>query len=190
MSSSSSMYLSRTVRLAAILSLSLSLGACDYVTSYLKPKQTPEEAKAEGIALGAGCRQVGQSLEDCYQLHPNGLKAGIFAGWKDMHEYMAAKNIQTVLPPVPPPPPVPEPTEEEKAAAAKEAAAKDAPVDERTARREKRERERAEREKNMKSSDSDSSKDSKNKSSDSGKDSKSKASDSTRKSRDDSASKN
>ena len=97
MSPSSSMYLSRTVRLAAILSLSLSLGACDYVTSYLKPKQTPEEAKAEGIALGAGCRQVGQSLEDCYQLHPNGLKAGIFAGWKDMHEYMAAK-IQGITP--------------------------------------------------------------------------------------------
>ena len=190
MSASSSQARRLLANLALISAVSLSLTACDYVSSFTKPKQTPEEAKAEGIALGAGCRQAGQSLEDCYQRNPDALKAGIFAGWKDMHEYMAAKNIQTVLPPVPPPPPVPEPTEEEKAAAAKEAAAKDAPVDERTARREKRERERAEREKNMKSSDSDSSKDSKSKSSDSGKDSKSKASDSPRKSRDDSASKN
>jgi len=181
MSSSSSRYLIRAVRLAAILGLSLSLGACDYAEKYRRFRQTPEEAKAEGIALGAGCRQVGQSLEDCYQRNPNGLKAGIFAGWKDMHEYMASKNIETVLPPVPPPPPVPELTDEEKAAAAKDAAAKDAPVDDRAARREKRERERAEREAGSKSA-------SKSSDSDTVKDSKSKASDSTRKSREDSSS--
>lgn len=85
-----------------MLGVSLSLSACDYVSSFTKPKQTPEEAKAEGIALGAGCRQAGQSLEDCYTRNPNALKAGIFAGWKDMHEYMAAKGIQTVTPPPPP----------------------------------------------------------------------------------------
>ncbi|MFJ3047832.1 hypothetical protein ACIPEN_18550 [Herbaspirillum chlorophenolicum] len=91
-------------RLALIAGVAFSLSACDYIGSFSKPKQTPEEAKAEGIALGAGCRQAGQSLEDCYQRNPDALKAGIFAGWKDMHEYMAAKNIQTVTPPPPPPP--------------------------------------------------------------------------------------
>jgi type IV secretory pathway VirB10-like protein len=160
----------RAIRVFAMLALSLSLGACDYISSFTKPKQTPEEAKAEGIALGAGCRQTGQSLEDCYQRNPNSLKAGIFAGWKDMHEYMAAKGIETV---VPAPPPVVE---------AKPEADPDAGKDERTLRREKRERERAEKE--GKSSGSDSkSKDSKSK------DSKSKDSDSPRKSRDDSSSK-
>ena len=88
--------------LALMSSLVLTLSACDYVSSFSKPKQTPEEAKAEGIALGAGCRQAGQSLEDCYQRNPEALKAGIFAGWKDMHEYMAAKGIQTVTAPTPP----------------------------------------------------------------------------------------
>ncbi|WP_370543403.1 hypothetical protein [Herbaspirillum sp. Sphag1AN] len=139
--------------------LMLALAGCDYVEKFKKFRQTPEEAKAEGVALGAGCRQVGQSLEDCYQLNPNALKAGIFTGWKDMHEYMAAKGIDTVKPPAP------EPTEEEKAAAAKAAEEKAqadkeaadkaaAPVDERAARREKRERERAMKEKGGKDKDS------------------------------------
>lgn len=153
------------IKLVAMLALSLSLGACDYVASFSKPKQTPEEAKAEGIALGAGCRQAGQSLEDCYQRNPDSLKAGIFAGWKDMHEYMAAKNIETVAPP--PPPAAPEKADAEKDAA---------PKDERAARRERRERERAEREKDSKGKDSDST-------------DKSGGDKSSRKSRDDSSSK-
>ncbi|MBB3211168.1 hypothetical protein FHW67_000403 [Herbaspirillum sp. Sphag1AN] len=163
MSSSSSFSTSfrsgRVARLSMVAMLMLALAGCDYVEKFKKFRQTPEEAKAEGVALGAGCRQVGQSLEDCYQLNPNALKAGIFTGWKDMHEYMAAKGIDTVKPPAP------EPTEEEKAAAAKAAEEKAqadkeaadkaaAPVDERAARREKRERERAMKEKGGKDKDS------------------------------------
>ncbi|BEV14530.1 hypothetical protein HBDW_13180 [Herbaspirillum sp. DW155] len=101
MSASSSQARRLLANLALISAVSFSLSACDYISSFSKPKQTPEEAKAEGIALGAGCRQAGQSLEDCYQRNPDALKAGIFAGWKDMHEYMAAKGIQTVTPPAP-----------------------------------------------------------------------------------------
>ncbi|ASU38034.1 hypothetical protein hmeg3_06800 [Herbaspirillum sp. meg3] len=139
---------SRGLKLIAVVGLTLALSACDYVASFSKPKQTPEEAKAEGIALGAGCRQAGQSLEDCYQRNPDSLKAGIFAGWKDMHEYMAAKNIQTVTPP----PPVAADKPDAEADAAK-----DAPKDDRAARRERRERERAEKDKDAaKSKDSDS----------------------------------
>jgi type IV secretory pathway VirB10-like protein len=144
---------SRGVKLIAMLALSLTLGACDYVASFTKPKQTPEEAKAEGVALGAGCRQAGQSLEDCYQRNPDKLKAGIFAGWKDMHEYMAAKNIQTIVPPPPP--------EKTEADAAKD---KEAPKDDRAARRERREREKAEKDaKDGKDSKDSKSKDSKSK---------------------------
>ncbi|MFL9925483.1 hypothetical protein PQR62_14485 [Herbaspirillum lusitanum] len=120
-------------KLALILGVSLSLSACDYISSFSKPKQTPEEARAEGIALGAGCRQAGQTLEDCYQRNPDALKAGIFAGWKDMHEYMAAKNIQTVTPP---PPPV-------KEAEAPKEASKDGAKDEKSSRSRDRESSRS-----------------------------------------------
>ena len=101
MSASSFQVQRLAAKLALIGAVTLSLSACDYIGSFSKPKQTPEEAKAEGVALGAGCRQAGQSLEDCYTRNPEALKAGIFAGWKDMHEYMAAKNIQNSAPPVP-----------------------------------------------------------------------------------------
>jgi type IV secretory pathway VirB10-like protein len=169
---------SHGVKLIAMLALSLTLGGCDYVASFTKPKQTPEEAKAEGIALGAGCRQAGQSLEDCYQRNPDKLKAGIFAGWKDMHEYMAAKNIETIVPP-----PMPEKTE---ADTAKE---KEAPKDDRAARRERREREKAEKDaKDGKDSKDSKSKDSKSKDGGGGDSDRSSRSSRSNRDRDDSSS--
>lgn len=98
MSSTSSSMRATCVNIIAVLGLSFGLGGCDYIGSFGKPKQTPEEARAEGIALGAGCRQAGQTLEDCFQRNPESQKAGMFTGWKEMHEYMAAKNIQTAMP--------------------------------------------------------------------------------------------
>ncbi len=167
---------SHGVKLIAMLALSFTLGGCDYVASFTKPKQTPEEAKAEGIALGAGCRQAGQSLEDCYQRNPDKLKAGIFAGWKDMHEYMAAKNIQTIVPP-----PMPEKTEADTA--------KEAPKDDRAARRERREREKAEKDgKDGKDSKDSKSKDSKSKDGGGGDSDRSSRSSRSNRDRDDSSS--
>ncbi|WP_432240983.1 hypothetical protein [Herbaspirillum robiniae] len=124
--------------LALMAAVTLSLSACDYISSFTKPKQTPEEAKAEGIALGAGCRQAGQTLEDCYQRNPEALKAGIFAGWKDMHEYMAAKGIQTVTPPPPPA----EPAKDDKDAKGKDKDSKDAKDSDRSSRSRDRDRDR------------------------------------------------
>ncbi|MFZ1180375.1 MAG: hypothetical protein WAN92_02440 [Herbaspirillum sp.] len=93
--SSSSTLHSHGLKLLAMLALCMTLSACDY---FQKPVtiQTPEEAKAEGVALGAGCRQVGHSLENCYERNPNSLKEGIFTGWKEMNEYMATKDLPTL----------------------------------------------------------------------------------------------
>ncbi|MDY7578171.1 hypothetical protein RGU70_07540 [Herbaspirillum sp. RTI4] len=112
--------LRRSLSAAALLTCVLSLSACDFINNFNKPKMTPEQERAEGIALGAGCRHSGQTLEDCYQRNPDSTKAGIFAGWKEMHEYMASKNIQTVFAVVPPPK-----MEEGDKPADKDAAAKD-----------------------------------------------------------------
>ncbi|MBP0599171.1 hypothetical protein J8I26_13710 [Herbaspirillum sp. LeCh32-8] len=140
---------------ALMAAVTLSLSACDYISSFTKPKQTPEEAKAEGIALGAGCRQAGQTLEDCYQRNPEALKAGIFAGWKDMHEYMAAKGIQTVTPPPPPA----EPAKDDKDAKGKDT--KDGKDSDRSSRSRDRDRDRdSSRSRDRDSSSSSSSKDS------------------------------
>lgn len=94
--SSSSTLHSHGLKLLAMLALCMTLSACDYFQKPPKATQTPEEAKAEGVALGAACRQVGHSLENCYERNPNSQKEGIFTGWKEMNEYMAAKDLPTL----------------------------------------------------------------------------------------------
>jgi hypothetical protein len=62
------------------------------------PAKIAAEKEAEGKAVGAGCRHAGRSLEDCYGLNEEAHKASVFAGWKEMNDYMAANNI-AVAPP-------------------------------------------------------------------------------------------
>jgi len=71
------------------------------------PVQTAAKAEAEGKAIGASCRNSGRGLEDCYQRNPKAVKAAIFAGWKDMNDYMTQNKIEVIPPPPPPPPPAP-----------------------------------------------------------------------------------
>jgi hypothetical protein len=54
--------------------------------------------EAEGKAVGAGCRHAGRSLEDCYAMNERALKAAVFAGWKEMNDYMAANKIDVIAP--------------------------------------------------------------------------------------------
>lgn len=63
-------------------------------------------------AIGASCRQTGRSLEECYNRNPDADKAQIFAGWREMHEYMSKNKLETVTPP---PEPVPPPVAEAEA---------------------------------------------------------------------------
>ena len=37
-----------------------------------------------------------RGLEDCYTLNPKASKALVFAGWKDMDEYMRSNKIEGV----------------------------------------------------------------------------------------------
>ncbi|HEX5126033.1 MAG TPA: hypothetical protein VFW00_04765 [Rhodocyclaceae bacterium] len=52
----------------------------------------------EGKAIGAACRQSGRAIEDCFSLNRSALKAAVFAGWKDMNDYMAQNKIETAQP--------------------------------------------------------------------------------------------
>lgn len=58
-------------------------------------------------AIGAACRQTGRSLEECYRRNPDADKAQVFAGWREMHEYMTKQHLPTMSPPPDPPPPPP-----------------------------------------------------------------------------------
>jgi hypothetical protein len=56
--------------------------------------------EAEGRAIGAGCRHAARSVEQCYANNRRAEKAAIFAGWKDMNDYMRENKIEAV--PAPP----------------------------------------------------------------------------------------
>lgn len=83
--------------LPILLFLLAALSGCDRM-GIPDPVKVAEQQDAEGKAIGGACRHSGRALEDCYVLNPSALKAAIFAGWRDMNDYMQQNNIETVKP--------------------------------------------------------------------------------------------
>jgi len=87
-----------TCLLAAIAPLLLA--GCDLL-GIESPEQVAARRESDGKAIGGGCRHAGRSVEECYQLNRRADRAAVFAGWKEMHEYMAANKIEEQPPPPP-----------------------------------------------------------------------------------------
>lgn len=109
----------------------LLLGGCDLL-GIEKPEQVAARKEAEGKAIGAGCRHSARSVEACYELNKRADKAAVFAGWKEMNEYMAENKIEAVPPP-PPPAAADAGDEDEEPPAKKKAGAADHGGDEKVA---------------------------------------------------------
>ena len=86
------------------LSLLVLLGACDQL-GIPNPAKNEIRQEADGKAIGSACRHAGRAIEDCYTLNQGASKAAMFAGWKEMNDYMAENKIAEVAPQLPPPPP-------------------------------------------------------------------------------------
>jgi hypothetical protein len=54
--------------------------------------------EAEGKAIGGACRHAGRALEDCYSMNRKADKAAVFAGWREMNDYMRENKVETVVP--------------------------------------------------------------------------------------------
>lgn len=90
--------------LASLLAAGL-LAGCDQVNQRLgleDPAKKEARLEAEGKAVGSGCRQSGRAIEDCYSLYQWLPKAAIFAGWREMNDYMLANKLTEVEPKLPP----------------------------------------------------------------------------------------
>ena len=102
---------------ALAFSLTLLLTGCDLAELLADPKIAQKEADAK--AIGGACRHGLRSIEDCYSLNEKASRAAIFAGWKEMDQYMRDNKIEGVAPqglkPTPPPAPGEEIIEEPKA---------------------------------------------------------------------------
>ncbi|MBL0917666.1 MAG: hypothetical protein IBJ14_03105 [Hydrogenophaga sp.] len=49
--------------------------------------------EAEGRAVGSACRHAVRSIESCFQSNPRAGKAAVFAGWREMDQYMRDNNV-------------------------------------------------------------------------------------------------
>ncbi len=93
-----------------IVSAALVLSGCDLLGLGPDPRIAQKDAEAK--AIGGACRHGLRSIEDCYSLNKGITKAAIFAGWREMDEYMRENKIEGVraeikLPPTPEKAPAP-----------------------------------------------------------------------------------
>lgn len=91
----------RPRRLVLIAACVLLLPGCDQI-SERAGFPDPGKLEAEGKAIGGACRHAGRGLEDCYRLNKEAAKSAVYAGWKEMNEYMVKNNMQAVEPTIPP----------------------------------------------------------------------------------------
>ncbi len=85
------------------MTATVALSGCDAL-GLETPGKVAERKEAEGRAIGSACRHAVRSIEDCYATNPKASKAAIFAGWREMDEYMRENEIPG-QPASPPPTP-------------------------------------------------------------------------------------
>ena len=62
------------------------------------PEKIAAARDAEGRAVGGACRHAGRAIEDCYTINRRADKAAVFAGWRDMNDYMRENKMEAVTP--------------------------------------------------------------------------------------------
>ena len=80
----------------ALLLLTLVAG-CDML-GIESPEKQAASREADGKAVGGACRHAGRAIEDCYALNKKADRAAVFAGWREMNDYMRENKIDAVEP--------------------------------------------------------------------------------------------
>jgi hypothetical protein len=117
----SSESLMRRSSLALFLALMAALSGCDQL-GIESATVTAARREAEGKAIGGGCRHAARSVETCYTQNKRADKAAVFAGWREMNDYMRENKIEAM-------PAAPEPVEAQAAPAEEGADTKVAKAD-------------------------------------------------------------
>lgn len=90
----------RRALIALVLASSL-LAGCDMLVGALgieSPEKVAAAREAEGKAIGGACRNAARAIEDCFALNRKADKAAVFAGWREMNDYMRENKIEVVAP--------------------------------------------------------------------------------------------
>ena len=75
-----------------LTALAAALSGCDQL-GIESASAVAAKREAEGKAIGAGCRHAARSVENCYETNKKADKAAIFAGWREMNDYMRENKI-------------------------------------------------------------------------------------------------
>ncbi len=78
----------------------LGLAGCDQL-GIESPAAEAAKREAEGKAIGAACRHAARSVELCFEMNKRADKSAMFAGWREMNDYMRENNIEA-MPAAPP----------------------------------------------------------------------------------------
>jgi hypothetical protein len=84
-------------RLLLTLAVLSTLAGCDQL-GLEAASVTAARVEADGKAVGAACRHGGRAIEDCFTLNKRVDKAAIYAGWRDMDDYMRENKLEAVEP--------------------------------------------------------------------------------------------
>lgn len=77
--------------------LPLAVAGCDQL-GIESASAVAAKKDADGRAIGAACRHAGRAIEDCFGMNKKADKAAVFAGWKEMNDYMRENNLEVVPP--------------------------------------------------------------------------------------------
>jgi hypothetical protein len=86
----------RTVLSLALVATALIAG-CDML-GIDSPEKLAAAREADGKAVGGACRHAGRAIEDCFAMYRKADRAAVFAGWRDMNDYMRENKIEPVAP--------------------------------------------------------------------------------------------
>ena len=92
----------RRLTLLLTIAAPLWLAGCDML-GIESASAAAAKREADGRAIGAGCRHAARSVEQCFALNKRADRAAVFAGWREMNDYMRENKIEAVAPVLPPP---------------------------------------------------------------------------------------
>jgi hypothetical protein len=81
--------------LSLLLASSTWLAGCDML-GIESASQVAAKREAEGKAVGAACRHAGRSIEECFAQNRRAERAAVFAGWKEMNDYMRENKMESM----------------------------------------------------------------------------------------------
>jgi hypothetical protein len=82
---------------AALLLAALGTAGCNLFGSEAAEAAIARR-EADGKAVGGACRHAGRAIEDCYLLNRRADKAAVYAGWREMNDYMRENKLEPVAP--------------------------------------------------------------------------------------------